>query len=277
LAAPDLPPRHKLQTRCGALEYIVSGAGRPVIVLFNGAGVALEGWQGLYPRIEGLGAVLAWNRFGVEGSDAPRPLQSGALVVASVRELLAYAGLAPPYVLVGHSIGGLYANLFARLYPDDVAGVLFLEATHPRDHEVLQMDEAHLTRALVKVLSLPQWLFKDNLRSEIESVGHIVREVEAAGAFPPVPIAVVTGGSPPPKWLMPPEAWQARLANQQQLARLSPRSTHVIATHSGHFPQLSEADLVVGTLERLVRIASEEPARPTAASPAGGMLRGHPA
>ena len=64
-------------------------------------------------------------------------LESGAVVIASLRELLRYAGLQPPYVLVGHSIGGLYANLFARLYPAEVAGVLFVEATHPRDQEML--------------------------------------------------------------------------------------------------------------------------------------------
>ena len=271
-----MPAAKKLQTRAGALEYVVSGSGSPTIVLLNGAGVTLEGWRALYPAVEQIGTVFAWNRFGVKGSDTPRLAQTGAVVVASLRELLAYAGLKPPYVLVAHSMGGLYANLFARIYPQEVAAVLFLEATHPKDGQVLKADENQLTRALTKVLSVPQWLYKANLHSEIESVGHIVREVSAAGEFPPVPVTVVTGGSPPPKWLMPPEAWQARLANQQQLARLSPRSTHVIATQSGHFPQLSEAALVLDTLERLVRTVREE--LPTkAATPGAAMLRGHPA
>ena len=60
------------ETRSGALEYVVSGAGQPTIVLLNGAGVTLEGWRTLYPAIEHLGTVFAWNRFGVKGSDEPR-------------------------------------------------------------------------------------------------------------------------------------------------------------------------------------------------------------
>ena len=171
----ELPPVQRMQTRCGALEYAVSGSGEPAIVLFNGAGVALDGWRALYPGIEALGSVLAWNRFGMEGSDMPPGLQSGALVVASVRELLSYTGLEPPFVLVGHSLGGLYANLFARLHPGEVAGVLLLEATHPGDHEVLKMDETQLVRSLRKVLSLPDWVFRDNLHAEVQAVGHVVQ------------------------------------------------------------------------------------------------------
>jgi pimeloyl-ACP methyl ester carboxylesterase len=247
-----LPERKRLQTRAGALEYVVSGAGPATILLLNGAGVTLEGWCGLYPGIEEIGTVFAWNRFGVRGSDAPRLAQTGAVVIASLRELLVYAGLEPPYVLVAHSLGGLYANLFARLYPQEVAAVLFLEATHPKDQEVLKAHETQLTRALTKVLSLPQWLFKANLHSEIESVGQIVEEVRAAGAFPGIPVAVVTGGSNPPKWLMSPNALQARRAHQQELARLGAQGEQVIAARSGHFPQLSEPGLVLDILRRLV-------------------------
>jgi pimeloyl-ACP methyl ester carboxylesterase len=251
----ELPERKKLQTRAGALEYIVSGEGAPTIVLLNGAGVTLDGWRGLYPAVERLGTVFAWNRFGVKGSDDPRLAQTGAVVIASLRELLAYAGLKAPYVLVGHSLGGLYANLFARLYPNEVAGVLFLEATHPRDREVLQSHETHLGRALSKVLSLPQWLFRDNLHSEIDAISHTVEEVTSAGPFPPVPVTVVTGGSDPPKWLMSLPALEARRQHQRDLARLSPRGEHVVAAKSGHFPQLSEPQVVIEALRRLIERA----------------------
>jgi pimeloyl-ACP methyl ester carboxylesterase len=251
-----LPARKKLQTRSGALEYVVSGHGQPTLVLLNGAGVTLEGWRALYPAIAQIGTVFAWNRFGVKGSDAPRLAQTGAVVVASLRELLAYSGLKPPYVLVGHSLGGLYANLFARLYPGEVGAVLFLEATHPADQEVLRQHETQLTRALGKVFSLPQRLFRANVHAEIEWVGETVKEVEGAGAFPPIPVAVVTGGANPPKWLMSPAALQARRAHQQELARLSPRGTQVIAAKSGHFPQLTEPALVLDVLSGLVRRVS---------------------
>jgi pimeloyl-ACP methyl ester carboxylesterase len=259
-AAPErdaLPPRQKLQTRAGLLEYTLSGEGDANIVLVNGAGLTVTGWQPLYPGIERLGRVFAWNRFGLQGSDDPPAVQRGAVVIASLRELMAYAGLEPPYVLVGHSLGGLYANLFARLHPTEVAGVLFLEATHPRDENTLPHDRGKLAQGLSKVQGEPPCDFEANLHAEMDAAGDTVQEVQAAGPFPAVPVAVVTGGIDPPPSLLSPEAAQARRAHQVGLARLSPDAEHVIAEGSGHFPQRSEPQLVLDVLERLVRRTRE--------------------
>jgi pimeloyl-ACP methyl ester carboxylesterase len=257
LAAPEvLPARRRLQTRSGALQFALSERARdpgdPAIVLFNGAGMTLEGWAPLYPAIEALGPVFAWDRFGVEGSDAPQRPPSGSVVLASLRELLAYADVAPPYVLVGHSLGGLHANLFARLHPQEVAGVLLIEATHPLDAEALRGHQDQHARALSKLLSLPQERFRSNLEAELACIDETVAQLEAAGSFPEVPLAVVTGGQAPPVTLLSPAAAGARRAHQQELARLSATGEQVIAQRSGHFPQLSEPGLVLEVLERLM-------------------------
>lgn len=247
-----LPAIRALQTRSGRLGYVLSGRGPANIVLFSGAGMSLQGWEPLYPGIEELGTVFGWNRFGMQGSDPPRERQTGTVVLGSLRELLGYAGLAPPYVLVAHSLGGLFANLFARLYPREVDGVLFLESMHPAEEEVLKKQETHIARALGKVLTLPQALFAPNLHTELACVADTVRELHAAGPFPPVPLRVVTGGATPRSWLLSPGAVGARRANQQALVRLSPRGAHVIAQESGHFPQLTQPDLVLRVLGELV-------------------------
>lgn len=253
-----LPPLQVAQTRGGRLGYVLSGEGPANLVLFNGAGVTLDGWRALYPEIEALGRVFAWNRAGVQGSDAPRAPQTGTAIIAALRELLGYAGLQPPYVLVGHSLGGLYAQLFARLHPHETAAVLLIEATHPSDPDVLRRHETQFARALSGLLSLPQALFRRNLHAELEWVGDTVKQVEAAGPFPPVPLRVITGGKTPSGWLMSPAAVGARRAHQQELARLSPRGEQVIAQGSGHFPQLNEPGLVLKQLRGLASVARRE-------------------
>ena len=247
----SLPPLQTAAVRGGRLNYILSGQGRPAIVLLNGAGMSLEGWRALYPGIENLATVFAWNRFGVKGSDPPRQPQTGQAVIDTLRELLDAAAVPPPYVLVGHSLGGLYANLYARLHPADVSGVLFLEATHPGDHAVLRKHETLFAQAISKVLSLPQSLLRRNLHSEIDCIEETVRQLEAAGPFPNIPVTVVTGGNAPPTWMMSPAAVGARRAHQQELARLSPQGEQLIAQHSGHFPQLSQSAVVLQALAGL--------------------------
>jgi pimeloyl-ACP methyl ester carboxylesterase len=251
-----LPPIQALQTRSGRLTYMLSGAGPARIVLFSGAGMSLQSWEPLYPRIEALGRVFAWNRFGLQGSDPPRERQTGTVVLGSLRELLGYVGLDPPYVLVAHSLGGLFADLYARLYPSEVAGVLLLEATHPDDHALLQKNESQLVRALGKLLTLPERFLRPNVHQELACVEDTVREIAAAGEFPPVPLRVVTGGLTP-KWSLGSlTAVGAKRANQQALARLSPLGEQVIAQQSGHFPQLTEPGLVLRVLRELVAPAS---------------------
>jgi pimeloyl-ACP methyl ester carboxylesterase len=251
-----LPPIRALQTRSGRLTYMLSGSGGPRIVLVSGAGVSLQGWQPLYPGIEQLGTVFGWNRFGMQGSDAPPDRQTGTRVLGSLRELLGYSALEPPYLLVAHSLGGLFANLYARLYPQEVAGVLFLEATHPDDWELLQKHEAQLAKSLERMLTLPQVFFQPNLAVELACVEDTVREIASAGEFPPVPVRVVTGGLTPKSWMLSPGAVGARRANQQALARLSPLGEQVIAHKSGHFPQMTEPGLVLRVLRELARQAA---------------------
>jgi pimeloyl-ACP methyl ester carboxylesterase len=247
-----LPPIRALQTRSGRLSYVLSGSGDPPLVLFSGAGVSVRGWEPLYPAIEKLGTVFAWNRFGLEGSDPPPDRQTGTVVLASLRELLGYIRLQGPFVLVAHSLGGLFANLFARLHPQQVAGVLFIEATHPADREALRKHENELVHALGRMLKLPEASFRPNVQRELECAGETAREIECAGPFPAVPVRVITGGLTPRSTLMSPGAVGAKRANQQDLARLSPRGEHVVAHRSGHFPQFTQPELVLQVLAGLV-------------------------
>lgn len=254
-----LPPRRIWRTPEGAIEYVCSGTGRTPIVLFSGAGVTLEGWSRLYPGIESIGTVLAWNRHGAGGSARPTQLQTGAAVVATARGLLAHAQLQPPYLLVGHSLGGLHANLFARLHPQEVGAVVLLEATHPRDRDALKGQEGQLATVLGKLLSLPQHLFRPNLQAEVGAVEATARELGCAGPFPDVPLTVVSAGTDPPRWLVPQAALQARRAHQRELASLSALGQQVIAQRSGHFPQMTQPELVLDVLRRMARTLTGEP------------------
>jgi pimeloyl-ACP methyl ester carboxylesterase len=253
-----LPAIQALQTRRGRVSFMLSGDGAPAILLFSGAGVSLQGWETLYPGIESLGTVFGWNRFGMQGSDAPGERQTGAGVIGTLRELLSYAGVPPPYVLVAHSLGGLFANLFARLHPAEVAGVLFLEATHPDEGELLKKHEPQLVAALGRMLALPEAFFEANVHAELASVEETAREIACAGDFPEVPVRVVTGGLTPKSALDSPGAIGAKRAHQQELARLSPLGEQVIAQKSGHFPQLTEPELVLEVLGRLVEDVKAE-------------------
>lgn len=121
---------HRLHLSC-------TGTGTPTVVLESGLG----GSSPLWARITGGTApttrVCAYDRAGQGWSDnAPRP-QDSVAVAADLHRLLSVSGETGPYVLVGHSVGGVYAMTYAARHPEQVAGLVLLDSASPRQFTVL--------------------------------------------------------------------------------------------------------------------------------------------
>lgn len=239
------PPAREIVIDGQRLAYRLTGRGDTTVVLINGAGGPMDGWFRLYPEIDSLGQVLAYDRPGAGAAGRPCRAQTGAAVVAELRELLSAVGLTPPYVLAAHSFGGLHAQLFARTHPGEVAGIVFIEAAGPDDVEGMKRLEAPLARGLNGLLN--RFARRDPL-DEVSQEAETAAQIRAAAPFPDVPVVVLSGGKRPPAWLSPADALAQREANQQALARLSPRGRRLIAGGSGHFPQISQPEEVLAAI-----------------------------
>jgi pimeloyl-ACP methyl ester carboxylesterase len=141
--ANDAPPISTLTRLHGeAIEQCVinpeNSAG--TVVIENGSRANLEGWSRVIDSLAAKSgtpmptkawSVFAYNRPGIGRSEATDRPRDGRHIVADLRELLRQEGLKPPYLLVGHSLGGLYTQLFARMYPDEVQGLILVDALYP--------------------------------------------------------------------------------------------------------------------------------------------------
>jgi len=88
-------------------------------------------WRKVIPEISKNATTFAYNRPGYGRSDGVSTLRDGFHIVEELRTLLKSNGLTPPYVLVGHSYGGLLMQLYARKYPDEVGALILVDSTHP--------------------------------------------------------------------------------------------------------------------------------------------------
>lgn len=112
--------------------------GQTVVVFESGAGTEIDHWGGVLPAVAAFAPVLAYERPGIGQSEwdgrPPTPEHS----VAVLRSLLATLDVPPPYVLVGHSWGGILVRYFAGRHPDDVAGLVYIDPSDveqgPDDH-----------------------------------------------------------------------------------------------------------------------------------------------
>ncbi|MBF6345315.1 alpha/beta fold hydrolase [Nocardia cyriacigeorgica] len=108
-----------------------SGSGGPAVVFLPGASAVGLDYFGVQQEVAQFTTAVVYDRGGTGYSD-PLPLpRTGAAVAAELHELLRAQHIEGPYVLAAHSLGGLYAHRFAQRYPQDVAGLVWLDALHP--------------------------------------------------------------------------------------------------------------------------------------------------
>ncbi|WP_169517098.1 alpha/beta fold hydrolase [Azohydromonas australica] len=113
-------------------EYVLVRNGPQVVVFENGLGAKLGNWDKVFTEISKNTTAFAYNRPGYGASDPAATPRDGEHIVEELRGLLKSKGLQPPYVLVGHSAGGLYMQWFARRHPEEVAGLVLVDSTHPQ-------------------------------------------------------------------------------------------------------------------------------------------------
>ncbi len=121
-------------TNSGAkIEYLLveNNASADTVVFENGLDGKVEHCAKVLPEISKSATVFAYNRPSYGNSDAVTTPRDGEHIVDELKSMLVQKGLKPPYILVGHSLGGLYMQYFMRRYPDEVKALVLVDSTHP--------------------------------------------------------------------------------------------------------------------------------------------------
>jgi pimeloyl-ACP methyl ester carboxylesterase len=105
---------------------------KPTVIFENGLGSSLQVWSDVFPVIAATHNVFTYNRPGYGNSEESPTPRDAQHIVAELRENLLNLSLPPPYILVGHSAGGLYMQYFARRYPHEVTALILVDSTHPQ-------------------------------------------------------------------------------------------------------------------------------------------------
>jgi pimeloyl-ACP methyl ester carboxylesterase len=117
------------------LNLYCSGEGSPTVILETGGNGPGYEWRSVQTKVANFTRACWYDRAGVGWSDPPQGPRTSATVVSDLHEVLGRAAVPPPYVLVGASIGGEYTRIYTSRYPREVAGLVFVDSSHPDQHE----------------------------------------------------------------------------------------------------------------------------------------------
>ncbi len=228
------------------------GSGSPTVIFEAGAGGDSSGWGVVFRETVGFTRACVYDRAGFGRSQPdPAPDRTAVDVVDDLAALLTAASEEPPYVLVGHSLGGVYVRIFAARNRDDVAGIVLDDAFNP------DLFEGQVDAAPERVRSdwLADMAATFDLIEQVEGIDWEPSAAELAGSsVDGLPVEVVVSPRRDPR-LSAAEAAAVDRAAMAALETLSSDTRITIADGAGHFIHLSRPDLILDSIRRLVERA----------------------
>jgi pimeloyl-ACP methyl ester carboxylesterase len=238
------------------------GTGSPTVILESGLDGDVVTWRDVHPEVAQFTRVCRYDRAGLAHSDyGPTPRDAG-LISADLHTLLAEAGESPPYILVGHSFGGLLIRRYASDYPEEVAGLVFVDSLHEGWwEEALALLPEPRADESPRLASFRAYL-TDGWREpsasfEMMDIPAVVEQVRETGGFGDIPITVLTAtrfdvlnpGLPPDL-----ETSLAELFHEQQgqLAELSTAGTQIFIPDSGHNIPRENPEAVIDAIREMI-------------------------
>lgn len=261
------------------LHVLEAGQGKPTIVIVPALGCGVLFWERVQRELATGMRVVVYDRAGLGWSDPPGPgWRTCDDRAGELRGLLGAAGIEPPYVLLAHSLGGVFARRFAVRYPDMVAGLVLVDSSH--EDQANRQGRAVCYKSALKwqctVLGLRRLRARLGLLKELdddtarEAVPEhaaqyqasmlstrerrvVVRELllmsTLSGSPVPLnslPLTVITAGN------QNSPGWQTM---QEELAALSDDGVHIVAEGAGHDVHVDAPDVVIQAVRDLVRRA----------------------
>ncbi|WP_243864766.1 alpha/beta fold hydrolase [Paenibacillus castaneae] len=261
------------------LHVSVTGQGSPTIILESGMGGCSLDWSLVIPSLSEDATVIAYDRAGFGWSTQGMERPTCGDYVDNLRKLLSTIGAAPPYVLVGHSYGGMIMRLFASRYPGEVSGLVLVDSTHEsrylpeqttieRNKQRLAYHNQLKLGYMLSPLGLPRLLKKhigskrlpEPWNKSVRTLGYRVNAYKAAysellcteesalqlkNAEPlrrDLPVIVLSAGEQD-------AAWQR---DQRKLSNLTNNTKHIIVKDSWHSIQIHKPEAVISAIKGLL-------------------------
>jgi len=249
---------------CLSFEYSgeCDGMGGPTVVLDAGLGMASDTWDYIWSDVTAFARAFRYDRAGLGQSDPGPYPRTSSLIVDELHTLLIKAKIPGPYLLAGHSFGGLNMQLYASRYSHEVVGLVLIDSSFPQIRSKL---EALLPPETPNENAALQEYRRYLPNVEAYSSEKIDRptsdeQVQASEIPNDLPLVALSSTLPllPPDFPsdFPPDLAKLIMQRIQELAAefvsRSSRSTHIVAENSGHFIQIDRPDLVIDAIRQIV-------------------------
>ena len=259
-AAIFLATRGQVFSRVAAngpsLRMLAIGQGTSTVVFEAGAGGPLECWCRIQGRVAEFARTISYDRAGNGLSGKGATPRDGRNIATELHAALRSAGVPPPYVLVGHSLGGPYVRVYAGTYPDEVAGLVLVD---PTQEDLIAWAKARDPK--------PESTQKFRPYDEVDCAPFTFEQAKQSQIPAGIPVILIAGMGPREVPTFMPNAfkeevtkdhevlYRAKLGFYQDWLKNIPNGRLVITENSGHGIPLEEPQVVIDAVKEIVQRA----------------------
>ena len=243
---PGLLRLEKVDVGGHSLNLLIGGQGSPAVIFEGGFGAGIASWSTVQKDVATFAQTVSYDRAGLNQSGTgPKP-RSAKQIATELNAALQKAGIEPPYVLVGHSFGGIYVRVFADMYPKNVIGMVLIDPsqeafndwTKTNLRDLREGEEARIAKA------------SEGVRGEWESLEASYSQARAVKIPTGLRVILISGAQSEG---IPDEARKMWIEKHKEWIASVPGGKHIIAEKSGHFVQAQEPALVIDAIRQMVK------------------------
>jgi pimeloyl-ACP methyl ester carboxylesterase len=227
------------------LQFLIGGQGSPAVIFEGGFGAGIGSWATVQKDVAAFAQTVSYDRAGLGQSDpGPKP-RSAKQIASELHGALQKAGVKPPYVMVGHSFGGIYARVFADMYPKEVVGMVLIDPSQESFNDWLKLNQPDRLKAAERDISKT----KEGVQAEFASVEVSYGQARAAKVPQGIPVVVLTATE---DQTMPAEGRKIWIEKHKEWLATVPGGKHVIVEGASHFIQAQKPALVIETIKQVL-------------------------
>jgi pimeloyl-ACP methyl ester carboxylesterase len=256
-----LPAMKRVCINGHELAYCCEGSRSPTVIFETGLGAESSEWSSIQHSIEAVTRTFRYDRIGRGASDPASSPRTAGDMVNDLHALLAATGVPSPYILVGHSFGGLLMRLFAHRFPKEVRALLLVDAMNECQFEVIgsalprPAPDEHSMLSSFRQFWTAGWRNPQSTPEKIDFAGSF-REVEGIHSLGQLPVHIISAGTAINSQFLPEQErpglqslWDAL---QSRFLELSPFARQSFALNSGHFVQRDAPEVVIQAIKALI-------------------------
>ena len=226
------------------LQLLVGGQGSPAVIFEGGFGAGIASWSTVQKDVAAFTQTVSYDRAGLGQSDpGPKP-RSAKQIATELHAALQKSGIKPPYVMVGHSFGGIYVRVFADMYPTEVAGMVLIDPSQESFNDWLIKNQPDRLKAAQSEIAQAG----AGVQAEFAVLDTSYSQARAAKVPAGIPVTLLTATEDE---TMPADGRKLWIEKHKEWLATVPGSKHIVVEKATHFIQANQPALVIEAIKEV--------------------------